>query len=100
MTGMVLEALAADSYYGLTTAYIDQSLKTKYSNDMESRDMLDIIFNSRVFDPGLYFRFGSFDTTLQELGPKHGSLVTAVETARSSVETAIEKFLDKLGAFQ
>ena len=55
MTGMILEALAADSYYGLQHAYVDLSLKTKYSSDEESRDSLTTILSSRVFDPGIVY---------------------------------------------
>ncbi|MBQ7727944.1 MAG: hypothetical protein IJT60_05125 [Clostridia bacterium] len=97
MTGMILEALAADSYYGLTKAYVDESLKTKYSSDEESRDMLTIILNSRVFDPGLYFRFGSFDTTLQDMGAKRGSLAVAVQEDTKRVNEEIRQFHEKLG---
>ena len=98
MTGMVLEALAADSYYGLQTAYVDLSLKTKYSSDEESRESLGIILSSRVFDPGLVFNFGTFGDVIQGLGGSRGSLTTAIATYQSKIEGDIEKLMDALEA--
>ena len=51
-TGILLEALAAESKYTLMYAYYDVALKSKYSRDDESSEMLDIIFANRVFDLG------------------------------------------------
>ena len=98
MTGMVMEALAADSYYGLQTAYVDLSLKTKYSSDEESRESLGIILSSRVFDPGLVFNFGTFGDVIQGLGGSRGSLTTAIATYQSKIEGDIEKLMDALEA--
>jgi len=42
-TGLVVEALAAESMYTLTPAYYDIALERKYMRDEESREMLDII---------------------------------------------------------
>lgn len=51
-TGILLEALAAESKYTLMPAYYDVALKTKYSRDDESSEMLDIIIGNRIFDLG------------------------------------------------
>ena len=94
MTGMILEALAADSYYGLQHAYVDLSLKTKYSSDEESRESLTTILSSRVFDPGIVYNLGGFGTVIQELGPLRQSLATKVAEYRPKVNAAITDLIE------
>lgn len=52
MTGVILEALACESYNVVIPAYYDVALKVKYTRDEESAEMLDIIFENRIFDFG------------------------------------------------
>lgn len=54
---VILEALAAESGE-LQHAYYDIALQRKHARDEESREMLDIIFNSRVYDVGAVYGFG------------------------------------------
>ncbi|MBQ2707887.1 MAG: hypothetical protein IJF67_06440 [Clostridia bacterium] len=51
-TSIILEALASESLESVIPAYYDKALKTKYSRDEESAEMLDIIFDNSVFDFG------------------------------------------------
>ena len=96
MTGMILEALAADSYYGLQHAYVDLSLKTKYSSDEESRESLNTILSSRVFDPGIMYNLGGFGTEIQNLGPNKESLATKVREYTDKVNSAIRELVEFL----
>ena len=50
---ILVDALARDSHYDLLPTYREVVLKTKYSRDEDSAEMLDIIFNSATFDLGL-----------------------------------------------
>jgi hypothetical protein len=61
-TGIILEALSAESRYTVIPAYFETSLKGKYTRDEESADMLDILFNTRTYDLGSIWAFGGFDT--------------------------------------
>ena len=56
ITGVMLEALQSESAKTVRPAYYDIALKTKYTRDDESAQMLDLIFSTRVVDMG--------DTTL------------------------------------
>ncbi|MCL1792999.1 MAG: hypothetical protein FWG34_03930 [Oscillospiraceae bacterium] len=58
-TGIILEALTAKSRYTLLPAYYDISLQRKFSRDEESREMLDIIFSSFMYDVGAINEWGS-----------------------------------------
>ncbi len=48
--GLVIEALSYDSYVNLVPIYYNTIITTKFTRDEESGAMLDIIYNSRVFD--------------------------------------------------
>lgn len=48
--GIIIEALSYDSYKNLVPIYYDTIITTKFTRDEESGAMLDIIYNSRVFD--------------------------------------------------
>jgi len=49
-TGVILEALCAQSRKSVMPVYYDTVLKTKISRDDESGEMLDVIFANRVYD--------------------------------------------------
>ena len=54
-TGIITEALCAESYKQVVPAYYETALKTKYTRDDESIAMIDMIVNSRVFDLGYVY---------------------------------------------
>lgn len=51
-TGAVLEALASEYYRSVRPVYFELSLKGRDTHDVESAEMLEIIYNNRVFDFG------------------------------------------------
>jgi len=51
-TSAILEAIAAESVATVLPAYYDVALKAKYTRDDDSAEMLDFIFNNRIFDYG------------------------------------------------
>jgi hypothetical protein len=100
MVGMVLEALSAHSHYDLQNEYIEISLKSRYSRDDESEEMLDIILGNRVFDPALVFGFGGFADGFQSLySTGNSNIASFVATKTTSTEKAIEEFNDKIAGF-
>ena len=48
--GTIIEALTAESYKTVMPAYYDVALKVKFSRDLESIEMLDIITAGRTYD--------------------------------------------------
>ena len=66
-TGIVLEAMAAESMYTVTPAYYDVALKGKYARDEESLDMLDIILESRCYDLGWFYAIGGYNEEVKNL---------------------------------
>jgi len=58
--GTIVEALNAESWKRVVPVYYDIVLKTKGSRDEESVEMLDRIFNNRIFDFGyVYGQWGA-----------------------------------------
>lgn len=53
-TSVIVEAMAAEGYRSVVPVYYEQALKTKYSRDSDSADILEIIRDSRYFDYGYY----------------------------------------------
>ena len=61
------EALACEGMYTVTPAYYDMTLKNKAARDEESAEMLDIIFETRVYDLGWYYQFGMYNEEVMNL---------------------------------
>jgi ABC-type glycerol-3-phosphate transport system substrate-binding protein len=66
-TGAVLEAMAAESMYTLKPAYYDIALKGKYIRDEESEEMLDLIFDSKIYDLGWLYQIGGYNEEIMNL---------------------------------
>ena len=100
-TGIILEALAAESYYTLTPAYYEVALKTKGSRDDESAEMLDTIFSNRVYDLGEYFNFGSiFDTINTVCQNKNKGIASEYQKKAASFTKALDKWVDQIRSLE
>lgn len=100
MTSVILEALASDSARNVIPAYYEVTLKGKYARDEQSEAMLDIVFNSLVFDygdtiwcPGV--RDGIFAPMYiannRDLSSKIASLETTINTLIEKTVTAFNE---------
>ena len=66
--GIITEALSAESYKKLTPTFYEIALKSRYLRDDESKEVLDIIIENRVFDFGyIYSGTGSFGSVLHDV---------------------------------
>ncbi|MDD4773513.1 MAG: hypothetical protein PHZ09_07890 [Eubacteriales bacterium] len=65
--GIIVEALAAESYRLVRPAVYEVALKTKYARDNESQDMIDIILDTMLFDFTNIYAFAFGD----QQGPAH-----------------------------
>jgi len=89
-----LEALAAEGRNTLQPAYYNVALTGKYTRDDESEQMLDIIFNNRVYDIGAVYNFGN--TWLDFIGlysTLNRNYVSFYEKRASSVQKAVDKLI-------
>jgi hypothetical protein len=79
----MLEAMSAESRYAILPVYYAIQLTGKLTRDEESRDMLNIIFNSKVWDIGAVFRW-------YEYGPGRYT-ASFFERHRGAVEAAMQR---------
>ena len=100
MTGVLLEALASESAKSVIPEYYEKVLKGKGTRDSESEDMLDIIYNNRVYDLGDTYwceslRDGIFKTMFEK-GDR--GLASNVAKVKDKVNKAITTVVDTFKA--
>ena len=94
-TGMILEALSAESRYGLRPAYYEISLRGRYVRDDESEEMLDIILANTAHDIGYVFNFGNFAMEIVHFGTnRRADYASAFERALPRMERDIERMIE------
>ncbi len=94
-TGIILEAMAAESRYTLIPAYYDVMLTQKYVRDDDSANMLDIVFSSRVYDIGDIFGFGGLGETILRIVSSNKTMPADLASVLAKKETAINKDIEK-----
>ncbi len=90
-TGIITEALCAESYRSVVPKYYDVVLKSKTSRDEESAEMIDIIRDNLTFDIGYLC-----SSTLSGIGHIFVNLLRNNSNDLSSKFTASEKPAKKL----
>ena len=97
-TGYIIEALAAESKYTLQPAYYEKALNGISLRDSESEDMLDIIFDNRVYDFGFFFDIGGWRTQLEQniAISLNKPVASQYEKSKTKIEKALNKLVEKL----
>lgn len=93
MTGIIVEALAAESVDTLTAAYYETTLKDKVARDMDSQEMLDLILETRTYDLGWYYQIGSYNESIMDIFRWRKTDFTSVYKKSQKLAT---KYLEKL----
>ena len=94
---MVLESMGQESVDTVTVAYYDINLRTKIARDEDSKEMIDIIFDNRVFDMGPLFRWANGTEFFAEIVKSgNNTYVSKAESVIGKIETAMAKSLEKL----
>ena len=93
-TGIILEALTAESRYTLLPAYYDITLKTKFARDDESSEMLDIIFANRIYDMGQIFGWGNAESFFNQVSQNKNTLASFWEKSEAKMSAALEKTMN------
>lgn len=89
--GVIIEALAAESYRSVFPQYYDIALKGKYSVDQDTANMVDLVLAGRNFD--FSFLFG--DSEFQGLPYMFRDMLREKQTDMSSRYAKIRKALNK-----
>ncbi|MCL1794055.1 MAG: hypothetical protein FWG34_09310 [Oscillospiraceae bacterium] len=98
LTGAMLEAMSCESIKSTIPLYYEVALKTKTTRDEESAEMLDMIFNNRVYDLGDTFWTGYIrDGFLNDMFLKNNrNLASQIEANETKVNLEIQKTIDAL----
>ena len=89
--GAILEELAYQGKKLLTHAYYDQTLIGQYTRDEESAAMLDLIFATRVYDVGIYYTIGDYNTALSRLYVTRSALSSLYDANLGQAEKKIDQ---------
>jgi len=97
--GAVTEALSAESYRLTVPAYYDVLLTSKVARDVESTEMIDIIYKGAVYDFGM--NFSTFHTVSMSVSAilntkKSPDYVSFMEKNETSFNKQIQKVCDKI----
>jgi hypothetical protein len=85
MCATILEALSWESYYRVYPTFYETILLDRAAKDEDSKRMLKLIFETRIYDPGQYW-----DTTT---GLQHGQgLLRLTATESSDIASIWGKF--------
>ncbi|MCL2816511.1 MAG: extracellular solute-binding protein, partial [Oscillospiraceae bacterium] len=95
-TGIILEALAAESANTIVPAYYDLNLIGKFFRDEESIEMLDLIINTRVVSMDEMFEWGMHAKIRGLLDKLSYDIASTVESSYNSVQKKIDGTLAKI----
>ncbi|MBQ3195759.1 MAG: hypothetical protein IJB65_04760 [Clostridia bacterium] len=94
--GIILDALGAYSKDYLTPEYYEKQLKRSDAQDPDSADVLDIVFDSRVFDLGQVY--GSKWNTTSMVEQLDTNIASRVEGQKDLIEMNIQITVNKVKA--
>nr|MBQ4320578.1 hypothetical protein [Clostridia bacterium] len=96
-TGDIMNALG---YYGrefVQTALIDTTITNKTLRDTDTEEMLQIIFDNRVFDLGAVYDWNKITTTLNQfISQNNTAFASKMASVESAVLSEMEKTIDSL----
>ena len=98
MTSVILEAMAAESHYTLIPEYYDVYVKVRNTRDEEAKEMLDLIFRTRVYDMGEFFQFGYLNSYFLRIwtNKQYTNVTTLYDAYKDAVQQSIDDFLEKV----
>lgn len=96
MAGAFLEAMASYSYKNTIPTYYEVYLKTRNSRDKESSEIMDLIFENRIFDLADTVWCDSIrDTFVRTLfGSNNRNFVSTFKKSTNTVQKTIDKAMD------
>jgi ABC-type glycerol-3-phosphate transport system substrate-binding protein len=97
IAGAVLEAMACESRNAIIPAYYEYSLKNKFSRDIETEQMLDLIYSTRVFDLGDVIWYNPIRLGYSQVFDSgKDTFVSYTEKNTAAFEKAISKSLEEI----
>jgi len=92
--GLVLDLLAAESHDKVMPVLYDVVLDSKLSRDDITAEMLDIVFENRMYDFGLIWDIGGLRTKI--VTPAHLNVASELASITEKAEIELEELYDAL----
>ena len=97
-TGIIVEALAAESSKVVIPAYIDVALGLKYARDDESLPMVKTILESRVYDMANFYNWANIMETVQtKMVANDPGIASIYEQNAEKLKAAIDRYIESIG---
>ncbi len=93
----VLEAYCLLSEKYVRPAYYDIMLTTRNVRDPESADMLDLIFENRIYDMGAYFEVLGFNTLFLKSVKEEDTFTSSYKSVSKTFDKKIARLLESVG---
>ena len=97
MFGKVLESYCLLSQKYVRPAYYDVMLTTRNVRDPESAEILDIIFENRIYDMGAYFEVLGFNTLFLKSVKEEDTFTSSYTSASKTFEKKVSRLLESVG---
>ena len=96
MTGILLEALSADSHYTTLPLFVEEILKVKNAPDPGASEMITLIFDNIMHDCFNLYSVGSADSRIYEnlYSNRGNNYVSAMEKSVNAVTKAFDKLYE------
>lgn len=96
--GILLEAFAEESSDTVRKAYYDTTLQGKVTRDDDSSEMLDLIFDNRVYDLCLLFNWGNWDNYFTSIRTQSSNTFASTYESKKDITIAdIESTIEAFG---
>lgn len=96
-TGTIIDAFARKGGELITPAYYDVSLKGKYTRDEESREILDLVFSTMVWDNAFYYNYGEVGVIIDQMvSSKNTNFVSSYEKKENTIKKALDDYIAKI----
>ena len=96
MASIIIEDMNYESRDTVRHAYFDITITNKTIRDEESAEMLDLIFNTRIYDLGFIFNWSGIGYLLESVYPDAGKFTSKYESAEPKAQAAMEKTIDEV----
>ncbi len=92
-TGILLDAMSSAAVSTITPAYFETLLEGKIIRDEESKEMLELIFSTRVWDPAYTFNWGSVRSLTSIFKTNTDAIASTIASMKPAVLAAYETLI-------
>lgn len=93
--GIVLEIFAAESKNYISPAFYEKLFTDRYTNDEESKQMLDIVIKSEIIDLDQVFKWGEVLVSAAAAASRGGSATKVYDRLLSSAKGKLQQTIDE-----